>query len=120
MTGRPDLVPWRHGAPSGGERRAAARRPCDEEIPLRPLSPGGGVERWACVQNLSRTGVGLLLSYPFEPGTVVSIKLRRRPPEGPRPVVGRVVHTHTGPHGITYMGCAFVRALSPEEERQVG
>ena len=120
MTGPPDPARPRHGALPGGERRASARHLCDEEIPVRCLSPVGGVERWACVQNLSRTGVGLLLSYPFQPGTRLAIDLRYRPPEDRQSVVGRVVHTHTGPHGITYMGCAFERELSTEEEWQVG
>ena len=103
------------GAPLVGDRRAAERHPWDEEIALRPLHLAGEPARWACVQNISRTGVGLLLSNPFEPGTVLEMGLRCNLAGPTGVVVGRVVYTKRGPTGVAHMGCAFDREFAADD-----
>jgi hypothetical protein len=88
------------------ERRRSPRRPCFQEAALRPLSAEGGPPRWASVQNVSRCGVGLLLSCCFPPGTALAIELPRECGWGGQVVVGRVVHATPAPQGNWWLGCA--------------
>jgi hypothetical protein len=93
--------------PPAGERRASARRPCNQEIALRPLPAGGREAYWASVQNVSAGGVGLLLSHFFPPGTTLALELPGRRAEGLRLIAAKVVHARTRPHGNASLGCAF-------------
>src|SRR5947209_5470427 len=96
----------RASAPPGtpSERRASARRFCAQEIPLHPVSSSPDEIRWASVQNISSTGIGLLLSSHFKRGTYLEMELPLG--QGSRlRTVGRVVHGIKGPHGNSYLGC---------------
>ena len=88
--------------PSGIERRSAARHAASQEIPLRPVQSQTGV-RWASILNLSRTGVGLILSCPFQRGTQLAMGFRPRPPQPARTVIGRVVHVRPRSSGNAYL-----------------
>lgn len=104
-------------APAGGaatERRADARHFLGCEVALRPVPDRGGPVHWAGAQNLSVGGIGLLLSCPFEYNDLLALDLFSRKGHVRWAVIGRVVHERTGPHGNTYLGCAFLDPL-PEE-----
>ena len=94
------------------ERRATARYAWDREVALRALPNGAGdVVHWACAQNLSGGGIGLLLSCPFEQGTILTIELGSRKGNARRVVAGRVVHNRREMHGNSFLGCAFLETL---------
>jgi hypothetical protein len=107
MTGHPKAAPVGPTSEPQGERRTGQRYRWDKEIALRPVHRGEDAVRWAWVQNLSRSGVSLLLSHRFEPGARLELRLPTSPFGPKRVVVGRVVHARTGPHGVTVLGCAF-------------
>ena len=97
---------YRNGGPAE-ERRRSPRRPCTQEAPLWPLGAEGQPPHWASVQNISRRGVGLLLSYRFPPGAALAIGLPRECGWGGQAVVGRVVHATPAPQGNWWLGCAL-------------
>jgi hypothetical protein len=90
-----------------GERRSGARHPWYQEVPLRAVGAGNEETHWASVRDISDGGIGLLLSCPFRPGTVVTMELRGAGQPASRMLVGRVVHATRQPHGNYALGCAF-------------
>jgi hypothetical protein len=98
------------------ERRTAPREPCDREVALRPLPAGDRPLNWASVRNISRGGLGLLLSNFFPPGTALALRLPGKRAGEYRLVPVRVVHAGTGPHGNAYLGCAFAGDPGPALE----
>jgi hypothetical protein len=101
---------------TGEERRSCERYQCSLEIPLRPLT-GEDLRRWACVQDISRGGIRLLLSSRFPDGTMLLFELPNTA-GGAQPLVGRVVHTHTLGQKNWALGCAFERGLDEEMLRR--
>jgi hypothetical protein len=57
------------------ERRSHIRRPGDREVAVRALADPESRVRWASLQNVSRDGVGLLLSSRFAPGTRLLVQV---------------------------------------------
>jgi hypothetical protein len=98
------------------ERRAFARIPCDQEIALRPAADPQAT-RWAGVRNISRNGVGLLLSTRLCLGAVLALELRCRNHRFLRTVLGRVVHARPCQHQNWVVGCAFEKSLSDDSLR---
>jgi len=110
MSSQAGLVPPGCRAPPAPERRNAVRHTFTQEIALRPLQSEASV-RWANVLNLSRTGVGLILSCPFKRGTRLAMEFRARPSQPPTTVVGRVLRVQHLASGNAYLGCAFEQEL---------
>jgi hypothetical protein len=67
------------------------------------------------VRDISQTGVGLMLHFPFEPGETVAMELRCQPHGPSHMATGRVVHLSRGPQHNWFLGCAFDHPLSSEE-----
>jgi len=91
------------------ERRSALRHLCKFEAVSRASDESDGICWGATVQDISATGVGLNLCFPFRPGTYLAIDIQT--PEANRSVLGRVVHVADKPDGTWLVGCEFVTPL---------
>jgi hypothetical protein len=68
------------------------------------------------IQNVSSTGIGLVLGRRFEPGTTLSVEL---PGTDRRPLLARVVQVQRQPDGRWLLGCTLASRLSEEEVEQM-
>ena len=93
------------------EQRATVRHLCDHQAVSRPLELADGMSWGAVVQDLSATGVGLLLCYPFKAGTWLAIELQDV--AGPRTLLGQVTHATDRSDGTWHIGCELVKQLDP-------
>jgi hypothetical protein len=96
------------------DRRASVRRACTLEALSRPLELSDAIAWGATVQDISAGGVGLLICYPFKPGTFLAVDLVGGH-EGSRTVLVRVVHVTDQSDGTWFVGCEFALPLSEEE-----
>jgi serine/threonine protein kinase len=82
-------------------------------------APGGSpdaAELWPLVvQDVSATGIGLLLARRCEPGTELSVEVVTGAGRPPRPLPVRVVRVRKDHYGHWLHGCAFLSPL-PEPE----
>jgi hypothetical protein len=69
---------------------------------------------WARVRDLSRTGVGLLSSAPFEPGTTLLLRLQSRHDSRSVSLQARVVHCALHYSGHWIVGCQLDQPLTPD------
>jgi hypothetical protein len=91
------------------ERRVTDRRDCFIDATTRPANAQDTVTWGATVRDLSHTGVGLVLCFPFRAGTYLAIDLKRDT------LLAKVVHVEDQNDGSWNVGCEFVRPLSDEE-----
>jgi hypothetical protein len=99
---------------SGVERRAAPRFPSELRTECRPLMAPGAAWK-AQVENISRTGLALVLSRRFEKGAVLTMDLENSRCGISRNVVARVVHARPHDEGGWLLGCVFINALDDDE-----
>jgi hypothetical protein len=66
-------------------------------------------------RDISRNGISVLVGYPFEPGTLLSIELRGGPAGAPAALQARVVHAQGQAEGKWLLGCSLVRELDDRE-----
>jgi hypothetical protein len=95
------------------ERRFADRFSCNLEAVSRPLDGVDALWWGATVRDLSSTGIGLTLCYPFRTGTYLAIDLKR--PESKQTLLTRVVHIHDMNDGTWRIGCELVKPLDDKE-----
>lgn len=70
----------------------------------------------ATMQNVSRSGLGMILDRPFDPGTFLEISLPSIRRKHLQPKVVRVTHARPLPDSPDWLlGAAFLRALTDEE-----
>ena len=103
----------------GIEERKHARYPCSVTISWRLL--GTQEEKpWAGrVQDVSRTGIGLVMNTQFKYGTVLAVKLDNGIGRLARPILVRVVHSQKDNGMEWHHGCAFVSRLTDVEFRHL-
>jgi len=92
------------------ERRSAVRHAVKLEALSRPLEGQDAIWWGAQVRDLSTTGVGLTLCFPFKPGTYLAIDLQG-PLGGNRTLLSRVIHVRDQSDGTWHLGCEFVKPL---------
>jgi hypothetical protein len=100
--------------PGAIERRAAVRYACVLETACRSLAGSADVRWPARVRDISATGICLLVSRRFEPGSLLAIDLSSDFASAP---LARVVRVNWQADGDWALGCAFVTRLSDEELR---
>ena len=98
------FAPWFPGV----DRRASLRLPAALRACYRVLGVDGAAAR-VRVRNLSALGVGLAITHPIGPGTLLHIAFERPAGETVCCAMGRVVHVTMEAGGL--VGCAFVREL---------
>jgi hypothetical protein len=106
----------RHGGLLQSERRLSIRFPCHLNAACRQIGTGLGEGESAIAGNLSLSGVLLILSRPFLPGSVLTLQFNGTTKESTRRLLCRVVHVAEQGPGRWQLGCAFNR---PFEEREL-
>lgn len=96
------------------ERRHAERQATDLEALTRPLDAQNALWWGAMVRDLSSTGIGLSVCYPFRPGTYLAIDLQGIGTPG-RTLLTRVVQVQDKADGTWHVGCEFVKKLSDSD-----
>ncbi len=97
------------------ERRSGPRyRHPNVEATARPLDAQDCFAWGAQVRDLSSSGIGLSLCYPFRVGTYLAIDLQS--PEGrTKTLLTRVVQVRDQRDGAWHVGCELVKPLSDSE-----
>jgi hypothetical protein len=91
--------------------RHTARGTCEYEV----LPGDGGPARTARLVNLSPAGVGLLVDEKLEPGTALTVFLKRIDEQTERPLLACVVYQTERPDGMWAVGCNFLNELGEKE-----
>jgi hypothetical protein len=106
--------------PDVQDYRAWVRFPCDSQATYRP-SPAGEVGEWhAQITNVSPSGIGLVVSRQFQPGTMLNIALPTHSDECFRTVLACVIHVTPQKNETWALGCSFPTELSAEDLRVFG
>jgi c-di-GMP-binding flagellar brake protein YcgR len=95
------------------ERRAVVRYLCDQEVAYYALSMRERLR--ARVRNVSREGIGLLLTAPIEPGTKLVIEMKTVDPATSHTLVASVVHATMQEEGSCLVGCKFLTRPTEED-----
>jgi PilZ domain len=96
------------------ERRNAERHACSLEATSHPIEVGETLSWGAVVHDLSASGVGVTLCFPFRPGTYLAVDLQS--PEGlVRTLMVRVVNVQDQTDGQWRLGCEFVKPLTQSD-----
>ena len=97
---------------AGAEKRTEPRHACRRLVRVRRAMSPGAPSRLAIVQNVSTHGIGLLLTEPVPPETVLEIEMH-----GGQSIVKRfvrVVHSTKQADGWL-VGCSLNSSLSDGE-----
>ncbi len=116
MSLSPDtLVPSVRGtAVRKADRRAAVRTDCSVEATSQALDEVETISWGAVVEDISVTGLGITLCYPFRAGTYLAVDMDSAGGVV-RTVLVRVVHVRDRHDGAWHLGCEFVKPLSQTE-----
>ncbi len=96
------------------ERRAAERRTSRREALTRLLDAEDTIAWGALIRDISTSGLGLTLCYPFSAGAYLAVDLQE-PGGGFRSVLTRVVHAQDQSDGTWHVGCEFVKPLTDSD-----
>ena len=91
------------------ERRQGERHSCQLDATTHPLDAQDTLAWGASVRDISRTGVGLTLCFPFRKGTYLAVELKGMT------VLSRVVHVRDKNDGTYHVGCEFLKPLTDAE-----
>jgi PilZ domain len=96
------------------DRRAAERFPVTRDTACTFVSPV--VENFGAgrIKNISMEGIGLLLSRPVEPGTLLAVTVSNPAKQFAKTLVVRVAHA-TGQPGAYLVGGTFQSPLTYQE-----
>ncbi len=98
------------------ERRESDRRECQIDATTRPLDTQDTLTWGASVRDVSPSGIGLTLCFPFRAGTYLAIDLAGKTPDTPAfTALTRVVQVRDQNDGSWHVGCEFVKPLSDRE-----
>jgi hypothetical protein len=95
----------------GIEQRTEARYHCPRLARVRPRTKSAVADRLSIVRNISANGIGLLLTHPLDPGTLIDVELRSRCIVRR---VAKVMHS-TKQEGGWLIGCTLDSPLSNHE-----
>ncbi len=100
------------------ERRTWVRYPQNRGTVCHPVASKSGIHWSVKIQDISATGIGLLVNYRFETGTILAVDLRSTTTDFACTALVRVVHltvvtAHPSLHWI--VGGAFLTPLTEEE-----
>ena len=98
------------------ERRCANRVPAESEALTRPLDGEVTLAWGTTIRDISTTGIGMTLCYPFPAGTYLVVELEVPESRHLLPsLLARVVHDQDLPDGTWHVGCEFVKPLSASD-----
>lgn len=99
----------------GINRRAWERHAADFKVACGRIADGTEPRLTARVHDICPGGVGLVVQRPFQPGTVLVLKLHKQVPDAPRVLFARVVHIRPHSRIEWIAGCTFASPLDEEE-----
>jgi hypothetical protein len=107
-------------APTGAleprtELRAASRSRCGKLVRVRQVTVPPSAFRLSLMQDVSAQGIGLLLTQPLTPGTLLEVEVGHG---SAAPWVARVVHS-TKQEGGWLIGCTLNHSLSDAEVKRL-
>jgi c-di-GMP-binding flagellar brake protein YcgR len=102
-------------AASPEDQRANVRHPSTLKATYQRVAEQDETEYTADVLNVSASGVGLLLREQLDPGSLISVQLRRPQGEVLRSILACVVHCTERANRDRVVGCNFIRELAEDE-----
>jgi PilZ domain len=99
------------------DRRAVVRQVWRRETPGHLSAVDCHEARWVRVQDLTASGVGLVLPHDYEPGTALLVELHNLKEGYARTLRVRVMHSTSQGDGTWLVGCALFEPL-PDAELQ--
>ena len=114
MSSRPVLVQPISQQALLNERRGSERHAASIEALTRPLEAQDTLWWGAVVRDISTTGLGLSLCYPFRPGTYLAVDVQSASGGG-RTFLTRVIHVQDKADGTWHLGCEFVKKLTDSD-----
>jgi hypothetical protein len=103
-----------HALASTSERRAKVRYACRLKGAWRPLG-SEGIAWEALLQDVSESGINLVMDCPQKKGTILAVKLDCNHERFNRPVLVRVAHAKEEQDGLWSVGCSFTAPLKEKE-----
>jgi hypothetical protein len=99
------------------DRRAWERHASNLRVSCGRIADGTEPRLTARVKDICPGGIGLVVQRPYQPGTVLVLRIHTHAQNAPGVLFARVVHVraHTGIEWIT--GCTFASPLDEEEYR---
>jgi hypothetical protein len=104
---------------SAADRRDSIRHPCDWVAFCKPCVVKGEPNWEAQAHDVSQSGIRLVASRRFEPGTLLFIDVRGRGDEAARRLTASVVYVRGGKSGQWTLGCKFVSPLDYDDVEQL-
>src|SRR5438067_2455077 len=102
------------------ERRVWVRHPSTAQAVVQGVANRIDTRLSACVRNVSRGGINLLLDQPLKPGEMISIELPGSTPQTMSTVLACVVHVREQGPGEWSTGCTFSESLSDPDLETFG
>lgn len=120
--GEEELKYWggRRLQPDHQDYWAWVRFPCDAQATFRPSAASDPGEWQAQVVNISPSGIGLVVSKCFQPGTMLNIALPIPSDQMFRTILACVVHVTPCDEGKWTLGCSFATDLNDEDLQTFG
>ncbi len=102
---------------AGADQRVWKRYECQLTARYTRIGDEAAPPAGGRVLNISASGIGLQLSAPVEPGTLLNLTLHRPDGQPVRTILACVVHSTWRTNGEVAVGCNFIRELAEEELR---
>ena len=96
-------------------RRATVRYRCAPATIGKLYVSGDQVFQSAWVQNLSATGIGMILPHAVDVGVFITIQMKSTDLRQTFELSGQIVHCTQQPGGDWTVGCELLQPLSPED-----
>jgi len=97
------------------ERRSAPRHECLREVVCQAATAVHDDSAPALVENISNTGLRLVLRRCYEPGRVLAVSWRHAHGVTQRTLLAHVIHARNVGDGTWSMGCRLVVCVSDDE-----
>ena len=101
------------------ERRSSPRHECLREVVCQSVKAGCDDSAPALVENMSNTGLRLVLRRCYEPGRVLAVSWRTAHGITQRTLIVHVIHAHNVGDGTWSMGCVLGVRVSNDEMAQL-
>ncbi len=102
-------------AVAADDRRWQDRSPCRPGVRVRVVGRPDFRPVWATVYDVSATGVGLLLPWPYPADAVLALGIPGRVGDRAAHLSARVRHVAELPDGGVLLGCSLSRSLTGDE-----
>ena len=101
------------------DRRASVRFPCELESSCSPITTNRATTWSGKIRDISRGGMGIVLSRRFELGTLLNIEIQEPDGTSSGVVLARVVHVTPHSTGGWVIGCCFTNELDDDEVKSL-